>query len=203
MKKYLRIGEIPPSGKSVNYLKMTYAQNEDFTQNIQEYGYEFAVKKLPEDVFEAGISVFELDIHNPIFRNLQQLTSFCSRVVDRNIYEVTGDIVGTGNDGEPLLDNVHIVKQIHLSKKQTKDIVLRTLCSKFRTVEVKDPQDDSLGFLSSCERLRINIHTGEKKNFYDDFSGDGWVALPDVQTFIFSGWFFSDPVEGFDTKLGF
>lgn len=39
-----------------------------------------------------------------------------------NIYFVTGDVVGTGSDGEPLLANVKIIAEAHASENGYKAV---------------------------------------------------------------------------------
>lgn len=77
MKKYFRFGDIPVDGKSYNYLTKTK---------------------------EKGVSAFELIEGIPFLWNLQLIDSFCSRLNSEPIsFFVTGEEVGRGNDGEPLL----------------------------------------------------------------------------------------------------
>ena len=87
---YVRFGEIPANWKSKNYLTGEY---------------------------EKGISVYEaLERDNNISIILPSLTgSACvtlSGVLDRPMYEVTGEYVGKGSDGELLLKNCKIVREI-------------------------------------------------------------------------------------------
>ena len=65
-----------------------------------------------DDVLEKGVSVFEIDErNNPILSNEKLRKSYESRK-DRKMYLVNGDVVGIGQDGEPLLKNVTIVKEL-------------------------------------------------------------------------------------------
>ena len=87
---YVRFGEIPANGKSKNH----------FT-----------------DEYEKGVSVYEaLERDEKISILLPSLTgSACvslSGVLDRPMYIVDGELCGTGSDGEPLLKNCKIVREI-------------------------------------------------------------------------------------------
>lgn len=88
---YIRFGEIPPLGYSKNWL----------------------INKLEE-----GVSVYEAMERNGIYSVIlpSLLGGACvslSGVLDRPMYEVSGDLIGIGSDGEPLLSNCEIVKEIH------------------------------------------------------------------------------------------
>lgn len=61
MKRYLRFGEIPENGKSVNFLKVTNDQNEDFSYLLRCGEVEAAFDMVPEAAFEPGVSAFDLD----------------------------------------------------------------------------------------------------------------------------------------------
>ena len=87
---YVRFGEIPANGKSKNYLTGEY---------------------------EKGVSVYEaLERDEKISILLPNLTgSACvslSEVLDRPMFIVDGELCGTGSDGEPLLKNCKIVREI-------------------------------------------------------------------------------------------
>ena len=66
---------------------------------------------------ETGLSVYVgVEIDKQIQILLPSLTeSACvslSGCLKRDMYEVTGDVIGTGSDGEPLLVNVSVIKKI-------------------------------------------------------------------------------------------
>lgn len=110
--KGIRFGEIPTSGKSLNYMKLTASQREDvaemdhsrlesqirfYIENVNSW------KKVDYDsLWENGVSVFEENNGLPIIRNEMQAKSLRNRL-DDVIYFVEGEQVGTGEDGEPLL----------------------------------------------------------------------------------------------------
>lgn len=87
---YVRFGNIPENQMSKNYLTVEY---------------------------ENGVSVYEaIERDNNISIILPSLTgSACvtlSGVLDRPMYIVDGELCGTGSDGEPLLKNCKIVREI-------------------------------------------------------------------------------------------
>ena len=87
---YIRFGKIPENGKSEIW---------------------------KGDVFnghEKGVSVYE-SYNEKVVMPKKITYSSCvslSGCLDRNIYLVTGKRIGTGSDGEPLLKNVSIIKQL-------------------------------------------------------------------------------------------
>lgn len=94
MKTYIRYGEIPPDGKS----KIHNREGEIVGE-------------------ESGVSVFEyiegrgiVIPYNEIARDDFLMLSSKFWI---NHYLVTGDEVGIGSDGEPLLANVKILKVLH------------------------------------------------------------------------------------------
>ena len=110
--KAIRFGEIPKNGKSLNYMKLTPDQRSDVYE-MDHANLESEIRYYIENVnswkhvnfdelWEAGVSVFEEENGLPIIRNEKQAKSLKNRIGD-TIYMVEGDRVGTGEDGEPLL----------------------------------------------------------------------------------------------------
>lgn len=128
--KAIRFGEIPKSGKSLNYMKLTPDQRSDVSEmdhaNLEsEIRYFIANvnswKRVNfDELWEEGVSVFEEENGIPIIRNEQQAKSLKNRIGDV-IYMVEGDRVGTGQDGEPLL------KITSATKIEIDDSVLQSL----------------------------------------------------------------------------
>lgn len=96
---FLRIGEIPPTGKSRIRLRGDVIGKEN------------------------GVSVWEAVYYNGRYRvllpnpanentvdDLHQMLSLPHRPTP--VYEVNGDVIGVGSDGEPILSNVRIVKKL-------------------------------------------------------------------------------------------
>lgn len=89
---YLRCGDLPANGLSKNY-----RTNE----------------------FEKGISVYEGIIRNDKALLLlpsatENACAGMSGSISRPVYLVKGDVVGQGSDGEPVLVNVEIIRQVEL-----------------------------------------------------------------------------------------
>lgn len=110
--KAIRFGEIPNSGKSLNYLKLTADQRSDVSE-MDHANLESEIRYFIENVnswkrvdydslWECGVSVFEESNGLPVIRNTQQARSLKNRI-GYAIYIVEGERVGTGEDGEPLL----------------------------------------------------------------------------------------------------
>lgn len=110
--KAIRFGEIPNSGKSLNYLKLTADQRSDVSE-MDHANLESEIRYFIENVnswkrvdydslWECGVSVFEEENGLPAIRNIKQSRSLKNRIGDV-IYLVEGEKVGTGQDGEPLL----------------------------------------------------------------------------------------------------
>lgn len=117
--KAIRFGEIPKSGKSLNYMKLTGDQRNDVAwmdHSNLENEIRFAIENTRswhnvdyDSLWEAGVSVFEESNGLPIIRNAEQSRSLKNRIGDV-IYLVEGERVGTGEDGEPLMSITNATK---------------------------------------------------------------------------------------------
>lgn len=201
--RYLRFGEIPKDGKSVNFLKLTRSQNEDFAYACEVGSYEEAIEDLPEDAFEAGLSVFEIDENGMLkLDNLQLVSSMLARI-DAKVYEVSGEQVGTGNDGEPLIEVEKVEKKRRISREKLISHAISTICKNFKNAEFNRNADVSDCRLHSFYvEQKININTGKKVSIWNDVKGDEWVNMPPYREYTACGWAFSNPVDGFDVNLG-
>lgn len=75
---------------------------------------------------EEGVSVFKADDNGmPILENAEQAKSLWARL-NRQHYLVTGEVVGVGQDGEPLLKNVKVVRRLHLDRVTLENIITAT-----------------------------------------------------------------------------
>lgn len=111
---FIRFGEIPPGERSINFMKMSFAVNEDFTYECENFGAEFAYSRVDEKYLECGVSVFEIDDNGkPIALNDGLKKALDFRLKEKCVcYLVDGDVVGYGHDGEPLLRNIKIIRQL-------------------------------------------------------------------------------------------
>lgn len=199
MNKYIRFGQIPKSGKSVNFIKLTFEQSEDFNYFLENFGYEKAETVVPPDCFEPGLSVFKMGKDGlPVLETLDQVQSLLIRLNDP-AFEVSGNEVGMGQDGEPLLDSVQIVKRRRFSQEKMIDHVLRVMISNFGHCEkIPDEAGKDLSLHSFCRDEKVNIVTGEKKASYlCPFDSAEWVQLQPFTEWTFCGWTFADPLNGF------
>ena len=115
---------------------------------------------------------------------------------------MTGEEVGSGQDGEPLLSDVEIIKYRRISAEKARACVLSFMCRHFKCVQPgNDPESDELGFFHFYEDEKINIITGERAPSFA-VSGSEWVKVPGRDVYNVCGWTFYDPVPGLDTRLG-
>lgn len=134
MKKYMRFGNIPTSERSINFLALTFEQNEDLTEDIivnneeDPAGYlEWLVeaanegrrdrkwKKVNlEEAIEKGVSAFEMDDNGNAIADNEQLKKDLEFRTKENsaCYIITGEEIGRGKSGEPLLKNIQIIEKI-------------------------------------------------------------------------------------------
>lgn len=111
---FLRFGEIPENERSINWMKVKFDDQRDFEWALESHSFEDALGMIRnlEDVLESGLSVFEIDQnYNPVLSNEKLQKSYNSRLGKKKMYLVDGDVVGTGQDGEPLIRNVKIIKE--------------------------------------------------------------------------------------------
>lgn len=200
-KTYIRLGEIPEDGRSVNFLKMTGTQKDAF-RDAEIEGSD-ARADIPEECKEGGVSVFLTGKDGmPVFENLRQVSSFCCRYGSEKIYEVTGEEVGSGQDGEPLLSGIEILRRRRISAEKARGCALSFMCQHFKSIQPgSEPESDELGFFHFYEDEKINIITGERAPSFA-VSGSEWVKVPGRDVYTVCGWTFSDPVPGLDTRLG-
>lgn len=125
--QYLRLGNIPKFERSINFIKLTPSMREDMWlcecpwDEIDRLANLERIADLKpvwsnvdkNEIFEAGVSVFEIDENGePVLNDDQIRQSYHYRKNTCKAYIVTGDVVGRGADGEPLLKNIKIVKEV-------------------------------------------------------------------------------------------
>lgn len=94
---YIRFGDIPTNGKSKVY------------NGEAETGIEEGVSVYP--AFETNGDIV-MGLNLPITRSTLHTQQALLEYENRPCYLVTGDYVGKGTDGEPLIENVRIIKEI-------------------------------------------------------------------------------------------
>lgn len=171
MEQYLRLKELPENEQSYNFIEKT---------------------------LENGVSVFDIVDDKPVLFNLQLITSFESRKYDQ-AYIVTGDRIGTGFDGEPLLKHVKIVRKIELDFKA---LTFNAFKENFAKVE-KSPEN-LVGIVRVKHNVFLNKKTGEiaepslpNLNIWEELPEEGYW------TYDYEGYTFSKPINDFDIRLGF
>ena len=195
--KYLRFGEIPEGGKSINFLRLSFAENEAFTEKLNDSSYSEAVAALPADCLEPGISVFEMDADGlPVLSNINLVRSLSVRI-GAPVYEISGEVAGTGADGEPLITGVNVIKRRRISREKLINCILRSLVSHFRSAQKTDAENDSCELRTFTVQKKINIVTSEQVDRWTPATGEEWILQPERKLYSFAGWDFSDPVGGF------
>lgn len=207
MAKYLRFGEIPKNEKSINFKKITFSQSEDFTWALKNVGYDGALKDIPEKALENGVSVFVMGADGlPVLHTMKEAVSLSCRIGDGlKIYQVSGEEVGAGNDGEPLIKNVKIEKQRRISVEKLAQCVIAFLAAHFSVAippaEPLECSEKTYRISNFSQRYQINPKTGEKKPLFWSDPDDGFVKMPEYTLYCFCGWKFYFPVPGFDCDM--
>ena len=138
--KFIRFGEIPKDERSLNYKKLTDEQKREITIEIEYLDEDEtpreAVESLMEysnwkdvdieDIFEKGVSVYKQDENGlPIIENLDQAMSLAHRI-NSKAYSVTGTVVGTGQDNEPLITGVKAT-EVNITREQLQETISNAL----------------------------------------------------------------------------
>ena len=173
MNNYIRFGEIPNNKKSINY----------FSNEL-----------------EKGISVFEIDNNkNILLSNLRLISSLVNRL-DTKAYIVTGDAIGIGNDGEPLLNDVKIIEEYKYNKQELVDYIFHTLEKNFYKSEGNRTNELFIGkFLVENKRCK---KCGKIITIWEECCGD-YEKLEPYEEIVFNSVSFSEPVNGFEIELGY
>lgn len=201
---YLRFGNIPKNEKSINFLKIPFSKSEDFTFLLKNGDTEKAFSIIPDEALESGVSVFQMDENRmPVLSSLRLVTALLSRLGEP-IFEVEGTEVNHGNDAEPLIQNITVLKRRRVTKEKLLDLALTTLLQNFKnaTYDPNRNTRENTIFTHNVE-YKINKKTGEKVSRYQHTEGNDWVKMPPYHEYTFNGWTFSDPVDTFDTSLGY
>lgn len=95
---YIRFGDIPPNEKSKIY------------RGEEEIGTENGVSVYP--AFEDADGNIVVGLNLPISKTSLHTQQYLIEYDNRPCYLVSGDYLGKGTDGEPLIKNVRIIKEI-------------------------------------------------------------------------------------------
>ena len=202
--KYIRFGEIPKNEQSINFLKMTIDESESFSWALDALGADAAYSEyVPEKVLENGTSVFKIGKNGmPILENLRQANSLALRI-GKPAYIVSGDEVGTGNDGEPLVQNIKIEKGKKFTEDELKEYILSFLSRNFILVIPPKKQilENQCKIYEFYEEKQVNLKTGEIKDCLCGMAEPGFRKIPGHTYFMFCGWEFHFPANNFDANL--
>ena len=146
---YIRFGLIPKSGRSINYLKLSGNQRRDLTEMMEFSDKEpeevlkdcidtFGWKKTLEDCLESGLSVFKADENGlPVIETFEQAESLAHRIGNKKIFRVSGQQIGVGQDGEPLISANHS-EQITIADESLQNVIHEYLRSNFTVTETEE-----------------------------------------------------------------
>lgn len=134
MKHFIRFGKIPTSGRSVNFLKLGIEKSEDFAYARKNISVDVAYAGVPEAALEAGVSCFEISCDRmPVASNVALVRDLAGRIGEP-IYEVLGEEVGRGVDGEPLVRIEKVLKTRRIKPERLAEAIAETIGRHFRKV---------------------------------------------------------------------
>lgn len=204
MKKYIRFGGIPKNGKSINFIKMSFQEKASFSWALENLGEDAAYSEyVTEKALENGTSVFKIGKDGmPVLENLRQVNSLALRI-GKPAYIVSGEEVGTGNDGEPLVQNIKVGKERRFTEDELKEYILSFLSCNFMLVIPPKKQilENQYKIYEFYEEKQVNLKTGEIKDCLCGMAEPGFRKIPGHTYFVFCGWEFRCPVDGFDADL--
>lgn len=179
MALFLRFGEIPKNEKSINFLKLTFDEIDEFQDYVNMLGYNEAIENIPEYALEDGVSCFSLDeTGKPILNNMRLLKSFCLRINKEKAYIINAEQTGIGNDGEPLVKNIKITEMLPPSTEDMAKVVVDILKANFTNAKYDKKADDL--------KLYHLYHFYDEEQYY----------------YVFRGWRFSNCATDFDLSEG-
>ena len=153
--KYLRFGKVPENGRSINWLALTPGQREDLTGSENPAKDILTYKRFArswsrvnlDEVFEAGVSCFRQEDGLPVVTTIAEAISLAARIDGHmgDLFQVTGEEVGIGTDGEPLV-KVESSERIMYDKNELVFCLIEQLKNHFEEVsgEVELTSSDSL-----------------------------------------------------------
>lgn len=180
--RFLRFGEWHKEEKSVNFIRTRLDICEDFTYFL-EYGDIDKALSLKGLKFEDGISVFKMHENGlPVIDNINLASSLALRV-GKPVWELEGDIVGIGIDGEPLIKNIRIIKKRRIKKDTLVKHIIKNLVSSsyhidYTNFDKKKMLDyDKLNIFQFYHTKKIDILTGEEVEYLYEksFFNEDWV----------------------------
>ena len=157
--EYLRFGAIPKNGKSVNFLKLTNEQSENFTFFIEIGDIDYAYESVPDSALEDGVSCFSIVDGLPELSNIRLASALAVRL-NEPVYLVTGNVVSYGRDGEPLI-SVDSFKEISIDKDTLISYLMDSLKNHYKVVQA-----------NNCDSLFDRVYRfASGDSFYYSFGG--------------------------------
>ncbi len=188
--KYFRFGKVPESGRSLNWFRLSFREQEDvgydlkMGDSLEEALWKAGVDESRDGLLEDGVSVFELDSDGmPKIQNLQQLVSMVSRI-GQTAYIMDGVKVGTGTDAEPLIKDIENIMEATVSAAD--------LASKVESVLVENYEKVESNAFSYSDRLYV------EDGGYKDFAGN-----PVKHSVTYRGKVYFQPKNGWCHKIGY
>jgi len=142
--KYFRFGQIPENEKSLNWFRLSFDEQSDVSfalsmgDDLENALWKARVDENREGLFENGVSVFKADKNGmPVIENLQQLASMAARI-GKAAYTMTGEEVGKGTDGEPIIRNISEITEASATTQALEEKVVEVLEANYTRIEKLD-----------------------------------------------------------------
>lgn len=179
---YMRFGGgLPVGEKSVNWLALSnqFIEENQYLLHKGKEGVEEFYNNIPDYAFESGVSAWKMGKDG--FPEIDNLQGFCTLAnfadSDEPLNILKGTVVGQGNDNEPTLKDVSVVREGDLKREDIKEHVYEELTKQFDVAEGEFDLEDAHGIFS-----------------FTDLDGN--------KTWTYGGVTFSSPKEGFDVRTG-
>lgn len=191
--RFLRFGDWHKEEKSVNFIKTRLDICEDYTYLLENGDIDMALN-LKGLKFEDGVSVFKMHENGlPVINNINLASSLALRV-SCPVWELEGDIIGIGIDGEPLIKNIKVIKKRRIKKDTLvkhiiKNLVLSSYHIDYTDFDKKKMLDyDKLNIFQFYHTKKINILTGKEVDYLFDesFFNEDWARY-EYKTAVFCG----------------
>ena len=141
---YFRFGKIPANEKSLNWFRLSFREQEDVSfalsmgDDLENALWKARVDEDRDGLFENGVSAFKADKNGmPVIENLQQLVSMAARI-GKTAYTMTGEEVGKGMDGEPIIRNISNITEASATIQALEEKVVEVLEANHTRIENLD-----------------------------------------------------------------
>lgn len=135
------------------------------------------------------------------------MRSFCGRlgggkdcdgveIAPRPAYIIEGEEVGRGNDGEPIIANVHVLERMEYDPEELLQFAVSEMTKNFSSVKFEGSSDGCRSLCNFYVDKKVNLKTGEERAFYEPTSGKGWESWQYME-YLLAGWVFWNPIGNF------